>query len=328
MDKNGHSPGAPSKRRAPDPPPADVAEVPYRASAGAPPGAEVLDLPGLLARARGHGVDPYAPKRPAFHELIAVRSGVLRCSVDFTEHELTAGSWLWVRPGQISEYRTDLTAAEGAVVLFLPGFLDPATVDAAGVDRHDRRSPLTPAGPDGEAARRVLDLLESEYRQLAGLPLEVHIEVVRHLLAVLVLRLAHLHGDRGEEEAGSEAFRRFQQAVERDFAHSHRVEDYAAGLGYSVRTLTRATRAAAGCGAKRFIDERVLLEAKRLLVHTDLSATAVAERLGFPNATVFTKFFRQRAAETPAAFRTRATGTRPTLRRPASDVSGASAVRR
>ncbi|POX42289.1 AraC family transcriptional regulator [Streptomyces sp. Ru73] len=295
MDRNGH-------------PPHDVAEVPYRSSAGAPPGAEVLDFPGLLARARGHGVDPYAPKRPAFHELIAVRSGTLRCSVDFTEHELTAGSWLWVRPGQISEYRSGLTGAEGTVVLFQPGFLSPATVEAARVDQHEWREPLTPVGPDGEAVRRVLDLLVSEYRQLAGLPLEMHIEVVRHLLAVLVLRLAHLHGDRSGAEAGSEAFRRFQRAVERDFAYSHRVEDYAAGLGYSVRTLTRACRAAAGCGAKRFIDDRVLLEAKRLLVHTDLSSTAVAERLGFPGATVFTKFFRRRAGETPASFRVRARG--------------------
>jgi AraC-like DNA-binding protein len=86
------------------------------------------------------------------------------------------------------------------------------------------------------------------------------------------------------------------------------VEDFARGLGYSVRTLTRATCAAVGFGAESFIDDRVLLEAKRQLVHSDLAATAIGERLGFPDATVFTKFFRQRAGETPAAFRARATG--------------------
>lgn len=292
MDRNGHS---------------DITEVPYRSSAGAPPGAEVLDFSGLLTRAHGHGIDPYSPKRPAFHELITVRSGSLRCSVDFTEHELTEGSWLWVRPGQIHQYHSDLAKAEGTVILFQPGFLSATTVAAARIDQRAWRL-VAPKGADGETVRRVLELLESEYRRLAELPLEAHIEVVRHLLAVLVLRLAHLHGGQGGDEAGSEAFRRFQQAVERDFARTHRVEDYAADLGYSVRTLTRATRAAAGCGAKRFIDNRVLLEAKRLLVHTDLSATAIGERLGFPGATVFTKFFRQRAGETPAAFRTTQAG--------------------
>ncbi|MDN3352192.1 AraC family transcriptional regulator [Actinomadura sp. DC4] len=278
---------------------------------GAPPGVEILDFAGLLARARGHGIDPYSPRRLAFHELITVRSGVLRCSVDFAEHVLTEDAWLWVRPGQVYQFHSGLTEAEGAVVLFQSGFLSPATVDAARVDHPARQRPPTPGAAGQDTARRVLDLLEREYRGPAGLSLEAHTEVVRHLLAVLVLRLAGVRGDEGDAEgAGSEAFRRFQQAVERDFSRTHRVGDYARRLGYSVRTLTRATYAAAGCGAKTFIDDRVLLEARRLLVHTDLAAATIGERLGFPGATVFTKFFRRRAGETPAAFRSRARGTR------------------
>ncbi|MET7763231.1 AraC family transcriptional regulator [Streptomyces sp. NPDC005393] len=284
-------------------------EAPFRPSVGAPPGAAVLDFPGLFARARGHDLDVYAPMRLTFHQLITVRSGVLRCSVDFTEHELTEGSWMWVRPGQIHQFRSDLTAAEGTVVLFPPGYLGAATAAAARLDRRARQRPLVPEGAAAQAVRGVLDLLESEYRAMAA-PLEAHIEMVRHLVAVLVLRLAHLPGVQNGDAAGSEAFRRFQRAVERDFTRTHRVEDYAERLGYSARSLTRATRAIAGCGAKRFIDDRVLLEAKRLLVHTDLPAMAIGERLGFPDATVFTKFFRRRSGETPAGFRTRASGNR------------------
>ncbi|ATL80370.1 AraC family transcriptional regulator [Streptomyces malaysiensis subsp. malaysiensis] len=248
--------------------------------------------------------------RLAFHQLITVRSGALRCSVDFTEYELTEGGWMWVRPGQIHQFRSDLGAAEGAAVLFPSGYLGAATAAAARLDRPAPRSPLMgPEGADAKAVRGVLDLLENERRTVSG-PLEAHIEVVRHLVAVLVLRLAHLPGAQGGETAGGEVFRRFQRAVERDYTRTHRVEDYAARLGYSVRTLTRATRATVGCGAKRFIDDRVLLEAKRLLVHTDLSATAIGERLGFPDATVFTKFFRRRSGETPAGFRARASHAR------------------
>ncbi|WP_445518885.1 AraC family transcriptional regulator [Streptomyces sp. NEAU-174] len=295
MDRNGHR---------------DVTEVPFRPSVGAPPGAAVLDFPGLAARARSHGLDVHAPMRLGFHQLLTVRSGTLRCSVDFTEYELTEGGWMWVRPGQIHQFRSALGAADGVAVLFPPGYLGAATAAVARLDRPAPRSPLmVPEGADAEAVRGVLDLLESEYRTVSG-PLEAHVEVVRHLVAVLVLRLAHLPGARSGDTAGSAAFRRFQQAVERDYTRTHRVEDYADRLGYSVRTLTRATRATVGCGAKRFIDDRVLLEAKRLLVHTDLSATAIGERLGFPDATVFTKFFRRRSGETPAGFRTRASGAR------------------
>ncbi|MFC9132050.1 helix-turn-helix domain-containing protein [Streptomyces sp. NPDC057099] len=281
----------------------EVTDLPFRAVAGAPPGAQVLALSALLDRARGHDRDAYAPMRPSFHHLISVRSGRLDCSVDFGEHTLDAGAWLWVRPGQILQFRSDLAAAGGTVVLFPSGVLDPATAKAAGVDRPALRT--APLYPRDDAPRRTLDLLVDEYGRLADLPLETHMEVVRHLLSVLLLRLAHERGGPGDDERGSEPFLRFQQAVERDFARSHRVEDYAARLGYSVRTLTRASRADAGCGAKHFIDERVLLEARRLLVHTDLATSAVGERLGFPQATAFTRFFRTRTGETPAAFRAR-----------------------
>ncbi|MER6465646.1 AraC family transcriptional regulator [Streptomyces sp. NPDC001288] len=287
----------------------DVTEVPYIPSVGAPPGVEVFDFRALVARAASHDVDPYSPVRVAFHELITVRGGVLRYALDFADEELSAGAWMWARPGQIHQFRSDLTAADGVVIMVDPGFVGAATAEAAGLDRCPGHGPLVPDASAGAALRGILDLLEGEFRAAHDLPLEARVEVLRHLLAALLLRLSHVPGARGDTAAGDEVFRRFRQAVERDYTRNHRVEDYAKELSYSVRTLTRATRDAAGRGAKGYIDDRVLLEAKRLLVHTELSATAVGERLGFPGATVFTKFFRRRVGMTPGAFRTSARGT-------------------
>lgn len=285
-----------------------ITALPYRPDVGAPPGVEVLDFPGLVARAGRHGVDPYGPRRPEFHELIAVRSGTLRCSLDFTEHELRPGSWLWARPGQVHRYTSELGGAEGRVVLFLPGFLGGPTAEFAAVDRGAWQSTATPSGAESATLDEVLDLLAREHARWGERPSEAQVEVLRHLLAVLVLRLADVHGAAERSTTGGEAFARFQAAVERDFTRSHRVEDYADRLGYSVRTLTRATRAAVGRGAKQYIEERVLLEAKRLLAHTDLPSAAIGQRLGFPGATVFTKFFRQHSGQTPTEFRSRASG--------------------
>ncbi|RCG25885.1 AraC family transcriptional regulator [Sphaerisporangium album] len=288
MVRNGHAP---------------IVTLPYRAAVGVPPGVEVLGFPGLLARALGHGVDPYALRRPDFHVLIALRSGTLRCSLDFADHVLRPGDWLWVRPGQVQRYDSPLNAAGGRVVLFLPGFLDQATAEQAGTDRGVWRPASVPTDVERGSLWRLLDLLEHEYALWGGRQEERHVEVLRHLLAALVLRLAVVHGTDGEPVAGGEAFLRFQSAVEQDFTRSHRVEDYATRLGYSVRTLARASQAGAGVGAKGYIDNRVLLEAKRLLVHTDLPAGAIGQRLGFPEATVFTKFFRRHTGRTPTDFR-------------------------
>jgi AraC-like DNA-binding protein len=280
----------------------EIIALPYRASVGAPPGVEVIDFPGLVTRAAGHGVDPYRLQRPEFHKLIAVRSGTLRCSLDFTDHELGPGSWLWTRPGQLHRYDSDLGSAQGRVVLFLPGILDRTTADIAGADRGAWQPGPVSAGAERDALWQALDLLEGAHVRWGEQPSELQAELLRHLLAVLVLGLAAVHGGH-QQPIDADAFPRFQAAVERDFARTHRVADYAAQLGYSVRTLTRASQAAAGCGAKRFIDDRVLLEAKRLLIHTDLPAASIGQRVGFAEATAFTKFFRQHAKQAPTEFR-------------------------
>jgi AraC-like DNA-binding protein len=80
---------------------------------------------------------------------------------------------------------------------------------------------------------------------------------MRHVLSILLLRIGN-HALRSSEPADA-AFEAFRRAVEDGFTRTHRVEDYAHQLGYSVRTLTRASRVATGDGAKRLIQERVLL---------------------------------------------------------------------
>jgi AraC-like DNA-binding protein len=281
-----------------------VTDVSFREPAGTLPGVAVLSLTGLIERARDHGVDPFAPMRPEFHHLVTISSGHACAVVDFTEHPLAVGDWLWVRPRQILQFGRDLAAAQGIVVLFQPGFLDDATVAAAQVDR--------PAGDSSTvrstSATAVARLLAAEYRSLGDLPLEANIDVVRHLLSVILVRLAQAEGAESAIPSGA-TFRRFRAAVERDFTHAHRVEDYALTLGYSVRTLTRACQEATGRRAKQVIDDRVVLEAKRLLVHTELTGAAIGARVGMPDPTAFTKFFRTRVGETPAAFRTRVRGT-------------------
>ncbi|KIZ18812.1 helix-turn-helix domain-containing protein [Streptomyces natalensis] len=280
----------------------EIREVAFSAPAGRPAGVEVLTLASLRERADACRLS--TPHRPGFHHLLLLDRGRLVHSVDFREHVLAPGDLLWSRPGQVQHFG-DLSGAEGRLVLFEAGFLDPSTAAAARVE--DWYGPAV-RHPDGAAARHLdaaMRALHDEFGALGGLPLDIHLEVLRHLLAVLVLRAAHPGGETaapGGCEAG-ETYLRFRDAVERDFTRTRRVADYARSLGYAPRTLSRATGAGAGVGAKEFIDRRVLLEAKRLLAHGDQSAARIADRLGFADATNFTKFFQRRAGTTPIAFR-------------------------
>ena len=86
---------------------------------------------------------------------------------------------------------------------------------------------------------------------------------------------------------------------------SRSVTDRARRLGYSQRTLTRACLSAAGRTAKEVIDDRVLLEAQRLLSDRRQPIAAVGAQLGFTEQGNFSRFFLRMVGEGPASWRDR-----------------------
>lgn len=239
-----------------------------------------------------------------FHIVMLFDGGPVRHMVDFTEYEATAGDLLWIRPGQVHRFSPG-SEYLGTVLAMQPGFLPRATVEATGLYRYDQQPLLRPDPAQLTALRAALGQLRREYEDTATLPLSLHTAVLRHSLTALLLRLAHLAASSAEaaREPSGTTFTLFRDAVEHGFATNHSVSAYADALGYSRRTLVRAVRAATGETPKVFIDKRVILEAKRLLAHTDLPIGRVGAAVGFPDAANFSKFFQQHTDTTPAAFR-------------------------
>ncbi|OSZ57854.1 AraC family transcriptional regulator [Streptomyces pharetrae CZA14] len=239
-----------------------------------------------------------------FHVVMVFAAGPVRHMVDFTEYEATAGDVLWIRPGQVHRFTTT-SEYRGTVLTMQPGFLPRATVEATGLYRYDLPPLLRPGPPRLAALEASLAQLRREYEDTATLPPALHTAVLRHSLTAFLLRLAHLATGSAEVagRAGDTTFTLFRDAVEAGFATNHSVSAYADALGYSRRTLVRAVRAATGETPKAFIDKRVVLEAKRLLAHTDLPIGRVGAAVGFPDAANFSKFFHQHTETTPAAFR-------------------------
>ncbi|RJS47816.1 AraC family transcriptional regulator [Nocardioides cavernaquae] len=135
---------------------------------------------------------------------------------------------------------------------------------------------------------------------------ELRAPALTHLLAALLLRLTAQARTRPDAPSGSEPWLAFRELLESEHARHHDVAWYAERLGWSPRTLARATKTATGRTPKELIDERVVLEARRLLAHTDLSVARVGEAIGFDDASNFGAWFRLRAGQTPAAFRSAA----------------------
>ncbi|WP_010525455.1 AraC family transcriptional regulator [Nesterenkonia sp. F] len=276
-----------------------IAAMPYAPPAGKAGEVEARTVAGLRAQASQAVFSRV--QRPDFHQLVMVTSGVGRHMVDFAAHELHPGTVLWVRPGQVQQWGT-LSAFDGHVLLFPAGLVTPDVDRLVGAE--------SPHGPTlwrlDPARCAELEPLMTRLEELsprADLAPELRAATLRHLLGVVLLQLAAVVDDAPPEGAVPEAFLAFRDLVEQRHRSWHDVGDYARELGWSPRTLARATARARGMTPKQIIDERLVLEARRLLAHSARPVHRIGAALGFDDASNFTAWFRQRTGVLPSRFR-------------------------
>jgi AraC family transcriptional activator of pobA len=128
-----------------------------------------------------------------------------------------------------------------------------------------------------------------------------------HLMAILVeaLRLIWREGEVSPAADGS-ALRlvaRFREAVEAGYRDGVSIEAYAEGLGVTTTKLRRACLTAAGCSPIGIVQARLLLEAKRVLLYSNMTVAETAYYLGFEDPAYFSRFFTVREGVSPKAYR-------------------------
>lgn len=269
---------------------------------------EVNTLQGI--RDRGGPEEFLTSQRLDFDLLVHIESGTTRHTVDFTDHSLATGDVLWVRAGQVHQWGT-IADIEGPVVMFGPHAVDDRTGGLIRSHLVRPRSHWPAAELEGTSVPRALDLLTSGSTEPPAADRnELRRAALAHSLAAVLIHLALIEPVGSGPAFGPthEAYTWFRDHIEEHFRSWHKVNQYAERLGYSARTLNRLARQHTGRSAKELIDERVVLEAKRLLSHADASVAEIAGQLGFDDASNFSSYFRRQAGMTPGAFRDRSRG--------------------
>ena len=263
-----------------------------------PTGPYALDLEifSVSNLRRRFGRELQLPHRYTFGMLLYITRGECSQWVDFKSVRCKAASVLVLRPGQAHRFG-DEQGWDGWILLFRPEFI------------------TTPQVPEHMAlrdavSRIVLDaiLRMKEDAQIDAPAADVN-ALLRYEFYALLARLSIAEGRTDPESSVTSSsvqrFKAFQQLVESHFATWHRVAQYASRLGCSEKSLTRAALQVTGVSGKTLIAARINLEAKRLLAHSPMPVTLIAEHLGFEDPTNFVKFFKREAACTPGEFRRR-----------------------
>ncbi len=96
---------------------------------------------------------------------------------------------------------------------------------------------------------------------------------------------------------------KFRDLLENNFHKSWSVTDFAKELSISTKTLNSIIKSETGITVSQTISDRIILEAKRKLTHSDSYINQIAYDLGFNDPYYFTKFFKKQVNCSPAEFR-------------------------
>jgi len=97
--------------------------------------------------------------------------------------------------------------------------------------------------------------------------------------------------------------RKFNILVEMHFKEKHKVADYANLLHKSPKTLSNLFRKSYNKSPLQVINERIILEAKRLLMFSDKKTQQIAYELGYSEVGHFSKFFKKHIGYSPKEYK-------------------------
>jgi len=123
---------------------------------------------------------------------------------------------------------------------------------------------------------------------------------------VLLTYLSRLYTEQftgNDITADKQLLKQFQRKIDECFPQFHEVSDYASMLHISAGHLSEVVKSQSGKPAIKHIHDRLVLEARRLLFHTNNSLKDISFNLGFTDASYFNRFFKRETGETPAGYR-------------------------
>jgi AraC family transcriptional activator of pobA len=265
------------------------------------------DVPFEIGRLETtHPIQILSPHRHSFYEIIWIVDGAGTHVADFEELAIAANTVFLISPGQVHAMRADRPLS-GYRLTFTAEFLvldgrAPESAAPLPIFRVGIPDPaLALSGDEPALLRTIAEDLLTEFTSTSSW----RREMLRARFQTLLLALARV-AQRQQISLPplTSTVARFKALVEERFRQTHRVADYAGLLALTPGHLSRLCSVGTGQTAGALIEARLVLEAKRLLAHSDAPAAEIALYLGFPDASYFGRFFRRHAAQSPGAFRT------------------------
>lgn len=244
------------------------------------------------------------PHKHNFYLTVLFTKGEGKHEVDFELHTISPGMLFMLKPGQMHYWELS-DDVEGYVFFHSKEFYDDGFTNSSINDFDFFGSFQSPSVVilKGDAFRNIqslmLQMVEEygsnqllKWQKIRAIMNVVYVDISRNYSSVYAV----------ESERYLLKVRQFEKLIEQNFMKSRSVKDYANQLFVSEKHLNRILKSCLNKTSSQLIIERVLLEAKRMLMVASNSVAQISEELGFSDPSYFNRFFKKNTGVTPLHF--------------------------
>ena len=254
--------------------------------------------------------DIYLPKKPhrhTFYQVLYVKKGAGSHHIDFQEIEISSPQLFFLAPGQVHDLRFKNAEIEGFLINFDEYFYNAFLSKINFIDdfnffnRNGKVSSF-----DAVKCQKEIDEIFTKIKKAFAEKPHNYLDFLRIYLLELFDNVDGFQEKSEEEKQYTHQqiiIIKFAKQLENHFQEAHYPKYYADRLAITANYLNVVCKNYTGKTAGEIIRERIILEAKRLLINSQLSISEISFQLHLEDNSYFTKFFKQNTGITPFQFR-------------------------
>jgi len=246
--------------------------------------------------------------RTGFYHIIWFQKGNPTHLVDFDPIKIKANTLLFLNKNIVHRF-DNKTMFEGKAILFTDSFFCKTETDTKFLRSNILFNDLFSVSQIqlDEQTNFFTDILHQMTSELKNSKDNSQADILKNLLHNFLLHSERIKREQNfvelRKDANLDYVMLFKDLLEKNYKIQKQVSYYAKEMFISEKRLNQATSKLFGKTSKEIINDRVMLEAKRVLAHTNESIKEICYALGFEEPTNFIKYFKKHATITPTEFR-------------------------
>ena len=254
------------------------------------------------------------PHKHDFYLIVFFTEGTGRHEVDFVEYPIHPGALFFLQPGQTHHWEFD-SKPEGFVFFHSKEFYQLSfpmkNIDDYPMFYSVQNSAMVDVrnNPQFDNIKIVFEEIYAEYKSEDLFKWEK----IRLLVDLIYIQVTRVIIDKNSHNIhtvskSENRLRKLEKLIDEHYLKLKRPSDYAEMMHITTKHLNKITMNAVAKSTTDLIQERIILEAKCLLVQNEMNIQELAAYLGFEDPAYFARLFKNKTGVSPRDFATRYVG--------------------